>query len=660
MAYFKKRSISAVTVANLSSRSGEHTIHISASIIDIIIMKLFLEGGASGATKARVKGLFSPVIDDGSSAFMPSYTVTIANITDFKTSLLGASLGMTFRATAKFANGQSTIQGRRGCYHLSPGTVTKYVRTTVAVVMEVIWSLLANPSVWAFSLAFDSTTHDGHSYFDVRIRLQIAGRLLNIRVAALPVYGSHKANDFMPILTSLLGALCPDWKEKLIGISTDGKRSMVGHKGGIVTQLIRLAAPQIVYRVWCLIHQLDIFAKRALDELYDGCFVKLMNKLTHDLRKNLTFISGPSDDGTRNGLCLMQSTRWLAMGKRCKWLLGHRYTIIDFIALQTRAGAKTAVDLPEWFWPIVGVVNSYIRGFELALKQLQEANIVLSQQDLIVVELTERLQCNTHAMKTTDTAAIVDCADDDNGIDWNDISGDSNSTRVDDGNGNSIGSGDRDVVSSGTWSVSINHVAQYIRDCGSSINADFDRLSALHRDRLIRQTGRFITSILTGVSGVCALRDPNNEMSREQLPPIFPRQLVKMSGVEFATKYKPFLKRFGDLRGKDMAGQAELAHAEMVAAFKERGLAQTVISLQTDKTPFNKAWEQLGCDYPLLCDFVGGIATIFANSGTVESDFSKLNRIANPHRRSLTDLSLEGSLQAKYYEEMFKLGGIVL
>ncbi|KAJ2087054.1 hypothetical protein GGI09_006585 [Coemansia sp. S100] len=125
-----------------------------------------------------------------------------------------------------------------------------------------------------------------------------------------------------------------------------------------------------------------------------------------------------------------------------------------------------------------------------------------------------------------------------------------------------------------------------------------------------------------------------------------------MSGLEFATKYKPFLKRFGDIRGKDMAGQVEHAHAEMVAVFEERGLVKTVISSQTDEMPVNKAWEQLGRDYPLLRDFVGGISTIFANSGTVKSDFSKLNRIANPHRRSLTDLSLEGSLQAEYYEEM--------
>ncbi|KAJ2428152.1 hypothetical protein GGF41_001459, partial [Coemansia sp. RSA 2531] len=124
-----------------------------------------------------------------------------------------------------------------------------------------------------------------------------------------------------------------------------------------------------------------------------------------------------------------------------------------------------------------------------------------------------------------------------------------------------------------------------------------------------------------------------------------------MSGVEFATKYKPFFKRFGDIRRKDMAGQVELAHAEMAAAFKERGPVQTDISLQTDEMSFDKAWEQLGRKYPLVCNFVGCIATIFANSGAVMSDFSKLNRIANPHRRSLTDLSLEGLLQAEYYEE---------
>ncbi|KAJ2057934.1 hypothetical protein GGI08_003523 [Coemansia sp. S2] len=62
-----------------------------------------------------------------------------------------------------------------------------------------------------------------------------------------------------------------------------------------------------------------------------------------------------------------------------------------------------------------------------------------------------------------------------------------------------------------------------------------------------------------------------------------------MSSLEFATKYKPFLKRFGDIRRKDMAGQVEHEHAKMVAMFKDRGLVQTVISLQTGEMPDDKA-----------------------------------------------------------------------
>ncbi|KAJ2075517.1 hypothetical protein GGI03_002437 [Coemansia sp. RSA 2337] len=133
-----------------------------------------------------------------------------------------------------------------------------------------------------------------------------------------------------------------------------------------------------------------------------------------------------------------------------------------------------------------------------------------------------------------------------------------------------------------------------------------------------------------------------------------------MFSLEFATKYKPFLKQFGDIRRKDMAGQVEPAHAEMVAVFEERWLVQTVVGLQTDEMPYDKEWELLGRKYPLLSKYCGNATYKIANSGTVESDFSKLNRIANPHRRSLTDLSLEGLLQAEYYEEMLELGGKVL
>ena len=70
---------------------------------------------------------------------------------------------------------------------------------------------------------------------------------------------------------------------------------------------------------------------------------------------------------------------------------------------------------------------------------------------------------------------------------------------------------------------------------------------------------------------------------------------------------------------------------------------------------FSEAWEKLQPRFPALCELCGGLATVFPNTATVESDFSILKWEKDDHRKSLTNLSLEGILQAKQWETIQKL-----
>lgn len=56
-----------------------------------------------------------------------------------------------------------------------------------------------------------------------------------------------------------------------------------------------------------------------------------------------------------------------------------------------------------------------------------------------------------------------------------------------------------------------------------------------------------------------------------------------------------------------------------------------------------------------LRDFCGGIATIFPNTASVESDFSILGWEKDEYRMSLTDLSLEGIMQCKQFDLLTRL-----
>ena len=57
---------------------------------------------------------------------------------------------------------------------------------------------------------------------------------------------------------------------------------------------------------------------------------------------------------------------------------------------------------------------------------------------------------------------------------------------------------------------------------------------------------------------------------------------------------------------------------------------------------FETAWEVVDGRFEILRDFCGGIATMFANTASVESDFSILGWEMDDHILSMTDLSWEG------------------
>ena len=70
---------------------------------------------------------------------------------------------------------------------------------------------------------------------------------------------------------------------------------------------------------------------------------------------------------------------------------------------------------------------------------------------------------------------------------------------------------------------------------------------------------------------------------------------------------------------------------------------------------FERCWAQYGQRYQRLRDFVGGLATVFPGTATVESDFSVINSESNRCRTALTDLSLEGILHSKQWDEVRRL-----
>jgi hypothetical protein len=134
--------------------------------------------------------LFKPYYeaDDG------SYIVMIKNITRFQLIIKHASHDMSFRQIAATIGHTRDVMSIGKLSGVSDHLVGQYVCVLVGVALTKIGVLLSSDDVWAFSIAFDGSTHHGTAFFDVRIRISVKGILYNFHLITMPHFGRHTAD----------------------------------------------------------------------------------------------------------------------------------------------------------------------------------------------------------------------------------------------------------------------------------------------------------------------------------------------------------------------------------------------------------------------------------------------------------------------------------
>ncbi|ETP11014.1 hypothetical protein F441_13440 [Phytophthora nicotianae CJ01A1] len=105
---------------------------------------------------------------------------------------------------------------------------------------------------------------------------------------------------------------------------------------------------------------------------------------------------------------------------------------------------------------------------------------------------------------------------------------------------------------------------------------------------------------------------------------------------------------------------AEREHRELFLANKIDDSVRSALDKEDYNTSFNDGWDILEeavkpKTYSHLRQFCCGLATVFANTASVESDFSVLKWELNDRRTALTSLALEGIFQAKQFDQLSKL-----
>jgi hypothetical protein len=109
--------------------------------------------------------------------------------------------------------------------------VGQFVRVFLAVAgvaLQLMSTIMNQKHVWAFSLAVDASSHMGVFLFNQHIQICVEGVFYNLHMVLVPFFERHLAVNYVKLIKTMLDTLCPDWRSKLISISSDGENTMTG------------------------------------------------------------------------------------------------------------------------------------------------------------------------------------------------------------------------------------------------------------------------------------------------------------------------------------------------------------------------------------------------------------------------------------------------
>lgn len=612
--YFDNVAPFANTIHRHFGRSNDQVeFDIILDIVENIIGDVFFDAASQGGVShTRALALFKPQFNDEEE--FQGYKAIFKNALQFSLIVKYLEHGLSFRQAAAVLESTKTITGVGKVGSVSDAAVANVARILVAVNLQTLHDILESKDILGFSLAFDSSTHRGVSYLACRVRFAKSGCLLNLHMFAVPMFDRHTAENMFLLIVKILDNLCPSWKMKLIGVGSDGANVMTGRLGGVVT-LFEREAEFHIYRTWCLLHQIDLIAKAKLNDLFEGKFISSINKISFSLRKQETLIREMG--GVK---CPKMTTRWLALGSWSKWQLTHREELQRFFATRNANQVK-----PEfWHWPVVAAISAFFYHVDITIKILQDRTLLMHQQSSELQRLIERLVLDIEVDGPLSEEQMADREDYLHEF-------------------------------SGPWSITYQAVREFIEDQGLWVTDLMDELSDEEQETVIEQLGKFIVGFIEGISHLSALRNSENQPKEDDIPPILPHQLCQLRGRDFGKILTLHRQRIERCLGQSFINRFEADHTALRQAYLSEKILKQNLDACTESTSYQNGWKVVEGRFATLRTFAGAFASIFPNTASVESDFSVLGWEKDEFRQSLTDLALEGIMQAKQFQIIQKL-----
>lgn len=522
------------------------------------------------------------------------------------------SFGASFRLVSRQLLCTREVLGLGYLHGCSEKKVSQYARIALAANLQKLREILS--TCWTFSIAFDSATIESTSYFDVRVRFGRRGQIFCFHLAALPMYGRHTGELMSDLFCKAMDVVCPTWRSKLLSAASDGARNMTGRVRGVVSRVASELTPSTMrlIRVWCGAHQLDLIFQKEIVQLCDSAFYGTLTSVIAYLRRQYNFINT-----IRSKCPKVATTRWLSLGKVLRWLTANRSKVYQYFEAK-----DPTCKPPLCWWIVVLTLADIVADVDRLFKSLQASTLLIQQQlgafNKFVVALRERTGL---AGPLTDSQLASMPRD-------------------------------SDVYVSGRMLISHDSVLSYMRGRGNFVYQHLSVLSDQSTSDIASSIGKLIVNMADGVSSIRPQPDDMHDPHNATLP-CLPRSFAKMDEVDFVELVIRMRSRLESKFHESTIEDLELEHRELRHAYRHESALKRIIDSQDEHTSFSTGWGGGLCaKFPLLCEFGGGLASIYPGTSRVESDFSVLGWEKDTHRAALMDISLEGIMHAKQWQAL--------
>ncbi|CAM6023710.1 unnamed protein product [Sphagnum balticum] len=432
--------------------------------------------------------------------FVPKMNSTLLTTTTRLTSVIATEISRSYVVVTTIEQTKNTCKIAK-LDGLNDTIVGQYVRILVGRALQVISNILASDDVWAFVILFDGSQHRGTTFFDVRIRVGVNGVLHNLHMIAMPHFDRHTAANQEAMLVKLLGALFAGWTRKLIGVTTDGEKTNMGHVNGVQVRMVRCVEVKVV-QIWCALHQLDLVVHVAVDEVDGDTWLKTTYTLSTYLRKQSNLITEMGET------CPKKMNRWLALGSVLKFYITHVPRIVAFLdERREQVGNVASPFLTSSWWLLTYALAPVIAIIIETVVKLQARDLVICQQRQLLVLLTNDI----HDMfKVRHIDDEVDNAFDDLLI--------------------------ADYVRRDNSFVLLVTLCGYVDDLGTRAQAHWLAIDTNEKTIVLETIAQFVIGLSDDIIKVEAERDRANNVAIDLASLVMPMDFVKMQSSTFISE----------------------------------------------------------------------------------------------------------------------------